>query len=266
MPHTARKRFGQHFLTDFATIEALIRAIQPQYEDHIVEIGPGLGALTRPLRDQVEHLHVIEIDRDIVRELKAAYPPEKVTVHESDALRFDFAKLGGNLRIIGNLPYNISTPLLFHLISFSALIKDLHVMLQKEVVERMVARPATTSYGKLSVMLQYRFDMECLLTIPAICFRPQPKVESAFVRLNPRAPATAADDEELFSRIVSMAFAQRRKTLLNNLKSKLTLSDFGAAGIDPKLRAQDLSLNDFVRLANYVGSKERRYTVRQGAQ
>lgn len=266
MPHPARKRFGQHFLTDFATIDALIRAIQPRYEDHIVEIGPGLGALTKPLAEQLAHLHVIEIDRDIVGELKATYPPQKLTVHEGDALRFDFAKLGGNLRIVGNLPYNISTPLLFHLISFSALIKDLHVMLQKEVVERMVARPATKSYGKLSVMLQYRFDMECLLTIPAICFRPQPKVESAFVRLSPRTPIAVADNETLFSRIVSMAFAQRRKTLLNNLKSKLTLSDFAAAGIDPKLRAQDLSLNEFVRLANYVGSQERRYTMKHGAQ
>jgi 16S rRNA (adenine1518-N6/adenine1519-N6)-dimethyltransferase len=251
MRHIPRKRFAQNFLIDEATIALIVDAISPRPGDRMVEIGPGLGALTRPLAGRLEHLHVIEIDRDLVARLRATFPPDRVTVHEGDALRFDFSALGPRLRVVGNLPYNISTPLLFELARHAAAIEEIHVMLQKEVVERMVARPSTSEYGRLSVMLQYRFQMAPVLAVAADAFRPSPKVDSAVVRMMPypRLPHPAADEAAL-GKIVAAAFARRRKTLRNALKGYLSAGDFQRLGVDAGLRAQDLKLEDFVRLAD----------------
>ena len=251
MRHVPRKRFGQHFLIDEAAIAAIVASIGPQPRDRMVEIGPGLGALTQPLAGRLAHLHVIEIDRDIVARLRASFPAGRVTVHEGDALRFDFSALGPGLRVVGNLPYNISTPLLFHLARHAAAIHDIHVMLQKEVVERMVATPSASEYGRLSVMLQYRFEMEPVLAVPADAFRPVPRVESAVVRLVPfaRLPHPARDEATL-GMIVTAAFARRRKTLRNALQAHFRVADFARLGVDAGLRAQDLSVEEFVRLAD----------------
>lgn len=257
MRHIPRKRFGQNFLEDPSAIAKIVAAIHPQASDHIIEIGPGMGALTRPLAKVTTQLELVEIDRDIVQELKTQYSAQQVVIHEADVLKFDFSKLGGNLRIVGNLPYNISTPLLFHLIAFNSNIKDLHVMLQKEVVTRMVANPSTAEYSKLSVMLQYRFAIEWLFTIAPASFRPSPKVESAFVRLIPITPGIVAKDETLFSQVVFAAFAKRRKTLLNNLREFFSVSDFNHLGIDAQERAQDLPLENFVTMANYLHGRKR---------
>lgn len=251
MRHVPRRRFGQNFLTDESVIAAIVAAIAPQPRDLMVEIGPGLGALTRPLASRLDHLHVIEIDRDITARLRAAFPVARVTVHEGDALEFDFSALGSLLRVVGNLPYYISTPLLFHLARHAGSIRDIHVMLQKEVVERMVATPSSSDYGRLSVMLQYRFGMEHVLNVPADAFRPAPKVESAVVRMTPFArPPHLACDEALFGKIVAAAFARRRKTLRNALKGYFGSRDFERLGVDAGLRAQDLRVEDFVRLAD----------------
>lgn len=223
----------------------------------MVEIGPGLGALTAPLARALDTLHVIELDRDIVKQLREQYADGKLVIHEGDALKFDFAALGKNLRaqlrVVGNLPYNISTPLLFHLAEHIACIRDIHVMLQKEVVERMVAAPGGSDYGRLSVMLQYRFDMEKVLDVGPEAFYPQPKVDSAVVRMLPRIQREpAAQDEALFARITTAAFSQRRKTLRNTLKNILEIADLEALGIDPGARAETLAIGDFVRIANHV--------------
>lgn len=253
MRHNPRKRFGQNFLVDQHIIAQIAAEIRPQEGDRLIEIGPGLGALTRPLRQAAGHLHVIEIDRDIVARLYKEFTPDQLTVHATDALKFDFSALGKQLRIVGNLPYNISTPLLFHLSQFSAHILDMHFMLQKEVVDRMVGVPATSDYGRLSVMLQYRFDMEYVFSVPAQSFRPMPKVESAIVRMIPRDSSTrTVKDEALFSQIVTTAFSQRRKTLRNTLQQHLTSDDFSALGIDPGLRAENLSVNEFAAIANFL--------------
>ena len=256
MHHVPRKRFGQNFLTDEAVIADIIAAIAPQPADRMIEIGPGFGALTRPLAARLDHLHVIEIDRDIVAQLKRDFPPERVTIHQGDALKFDFFVLGPRLRLVGNLPYNISTPLLFHLAENAANIRDIHVMLQKEVVARMVARPSSSAYGRLSVMLQYRFQMEKILDVPAIAFRPAPKVESAVVRILPlERPPGEACDEALLANLVASAFAQRRKTLRNTLRNYLGGADFAMLGVAPEARAQELAVADFMRVANYVARK-----------
>ena len=254
MRHVPRKRFGQHFLVDEAVIAAIVAAIAPQPHDLAVEIGPGLGALTRPLAGRLDHLHVVELDRDIIIRLRAEFPPTRVTVHEGDALEFDFSALGNRLRVIGNLPYNISTPLLFHLARHAAAIRDLHVMLQKEVVDRMVAAPSSSEYGRLSVMLQYRFEMERVLEVPPDAFRPAPKVDSAVVRMTPfaRLPHVARD-ESRFAALVAAAFSHRRKTLRNALKGYFDATDFERIGVDAGLRAQDLRVADFVRLADDAG-------------
>jgi dimethyladenosine transferase (EC 2.1.1.-) len=210
--HTPRKRFGQNFLIDDGIIHAIVNAIHPQAGETLVEIGPGLGALTKPLLERIAHLHAVELDRDIIARLQKAYPPERLTLHSGDALKFDFAELGNGLRIVGNLPYNISSPLLFRLMEFAAHISDMHFMLQKEVVERMVAAPSSHDYGRLSIMLQRRFHLEWLLDVPPTAFNPPPKVESAVVRLIPKTPAEiVALDEALFARVVLAAFSQRRK-------------------------------------------------------
>jgi 16S rRNA (adenine1518-N6/adenine1519-N6)-dimethyltransferase len=251
MRHVPRKRFGQHFLTDESVIAAIVAAIAPRRQDLMVEIGPGLEALTRPLSSRLDHLHVIEIDRDIAARLRTAFPSGRVTVHEGDALEFDFAALGPALRVVGNLPYNISTPLLFHLAGYGGAISDIHVMLQKEVVDRMVAQPSATEYGRLSVMLQYRFRMERVLEVPPGAFRPAPRVESAVVRMTPfpSLPHPAADEDWL-RRVVAAAFSQRRKTLRNALRAHFTSGDFERLGIDGGMRAQELRVADFVRLAD----------------
>lgn len=219
----------------------------------MVEIGPGLGALTRPLLQSLDHLHVVEVDRNIVERLHQQFAGNKLTIHSGDALEFDFASLGQNLRVAGNLPYNISTPLLFHLSRFAGSIRDMHFMLQKEVVERMTATPSTSAYGRLSVMLQCCFEMEPLFVVPPESFNPVPRVESAVVRLIPlRSPAIAPEREKLFADIVSAAFSQRRKTLRNTLRHYLDPEDYRAIGIEPGLRAENLSVAQFGDIAEYL--------------
>jgi 16S rRNA (adenine1518-N6/adenine1519-N6)-dimethyltransferase len=249
--HVARKRFGQHFLVDRHTIERILAAVDPRPDDNVVEIGPGLGALTGPLLERVKRLAVIEIDRDLAARLASAYPAGRLTLHTADALEFDFASLGGDLRVIGNLPYYISSPLLFHLAQYVAALRDVTVMLQKEVVERMVAAPATPEYGRLSITLQVHFRITRLFTVPPGAFRPAPKVESAVAHLTPLGAARPAiADAALFARIVAAAFGQRRKTLRNALKTLADEKDLERAGIDPGARGETLSVADFVRLAN----------------
>ncbi|SOD40717.1 16S rRNA (adenine(1518)-N(6)/adenine(1519)-N(6))-dimethyltransferase RsmA [Nitrosovibrio sp. Nv4] len=251
MPHIPRKRFGQNFLVDPHVVMDIIRAIHPCKGDLLVEIGPGLGALTRPLLQALDHLHVVEIDRDIVERLRREFAEKNLTIHQGDALEFDFAALGHNLRVVGNLPYNISTPILFYLSRFVDSIRDMHFMLQKEVVARMVAPSSTPDYGRLSVMLQYRFEMEQLFIVPPECFQPAPKVESAIVRMNPRRERLMeASKEKVFANIVSAAFSQRRKTLRNTLRSYLKPEDYTALKIDPNQRAENLSVAQFVAAAN----------------
>ncbi len=246
-----RKRFGQNFLVDRHTIERIVAALDPQPDDNIVEIGPGLGALTRPLLERVKRLTVIEIDRDLAARLVAEYPAERLTLYTADALEFDFGSLGPALRVVGNLPYYISSPLLFHLAHYAAAVRDIMVMLQKEVVERMVALPATPAYGRLSITLQVHFRIERLFTVPAGAFRPAPKVESAVARLTPLGAARPEiDDEALFARIVAAAFGQRRKTLRNALRTLASEAELEGAGIAPGARGETLSVADFVRLAN----------------
>jgi 16S rRNA (adenine1518-N6/adenine1519-N6)-dimethyltransferase len=249
--HVARRRFGQNFLVSPGVIRNIVEAIAAQHGDCIVEIGPGLGALTEPLLERVDHLHVVEIDRDLIARLKDRFPPERLSIHEGDALGFDFGALGSDLRIVGNLPYNISTPLLFHLAGYAAQVRDMHFMLQKEVVDRMVADPGTADYGRLSVMLQYRFDMERLFIVPPGAFNPAPKVDSAIVRLIPKPAAElTARDETLLAKLVLAAFGQRRKMLRNNLREFCDEASLAAAGIAPTARAEELSVGDYVRLAN----------------
>lgn len=251
-----RKRFGQNFLIDDGIIHAIVNAIHPQPADTVVEIGPGLGALTQPLLERLPHLHAVELDRDIVARLQKTWPAERLTVHSCDALKFDFAQLGHDLRIVGNLPYNISTPLLFHLMDFAAHIRDMTFMLQKEVVERMVAESSTPDFGRLSIMLQRRFHLEWLLDVPPTAFDPPPKVDSAVVRLIPKTPAEIVTlDEALFSRVVATAFSQRRKTLRNTLGSLVKPEDFNTLGIDAGLRAEALAVADYEALALHLAKR-----------
>jgi 16S rRNA (adenine1518-N6/adenine1519-N6)-dimethyltransferase len=249
--HQARKRFGQNFLVCRGTIGKIVDAIAPRRGDCVVEIGPGLGALTEPLLERLDHLHVVEIDRDLIARLRDRFPPERLTIHEGDALDFDFGSIGTDLHVVGNLPYNISTPLLFHLAGFAASVRDMHFMLQKEVVDRMVADPGTADFGRLSVMLQYRFEMERLFIVPPGAFNPAPKVDSAIVRLIPK-PAAALDarDEVLLAKLVLAAFGQRRKMLRNNLRDLVDEAGLEAVGIRPTARAEELAVADYVRLAN----------------
>lgn len=258
MGHQAKKRFGQNFLVDQNIIADIVRAIRPEAGDNMVEVGPGLGALTRPLLQKLNLLHVIEIDRDIIARLKTDYPQDRIVIHEGDALKFDFATLPVPLRIVGNLPYNISSPLLFHFAEYAARITDMHFMLQNEVVERMVAAPSTPAYGRLSVMLQYRFYMEKLLDVPPQSFRPAPKVDSAIVRLIPIPPdQIAVQDEALFAQIVAAAFGQRRKTLRNTLRDYLQEGDFADLGIDAQLRAENLGVAEFAHIANRLANAQK---------
>jgi 16S rRNA (adenine1518-N6/adenine1519-N6)-dimethyltransferase len=251
--HIPRKRFGQHFLNDAQVIADIVAAIRPRPDDLMVEIGPGLAAITQPLLAQLKHLHVVEIDRDIIARLKKRFPADRLTIHEGDALAFDFAALapeGQALRIVGNLPYNISTPLLFHLADFAAATFDMHFMLQKEVVDRMVAAPGDSDYGRLSVMLQYRFHMENLLDVPPEAFDPPPKVDSAIVRMIPKAvadlPVVASDK---FETVVKAAFSQRRKMVRNTLRGMFDVAQLEELGVPATARAEELSGDVFVRLA-----------------
>jgi 16S rRNA (adenine1518-N6/adenine1519-N6)-dimethyltransferase len=254
--HKAKKSFGQNFLVDQNIIADIVRAIHPEANDNMVEIGPGLGALTRPLLKLLNTLHVVEIDRDIIARLKTDYPQDKIVIHEGDALKFDFATLGEPLRIVGNLPYNISSPLLFHFSDYASRIIDMHFMLQNEVVERMVAEPSTAAYGRLSVMLQYRFYMEKLIDVPPQSFRPAPKVNSAIVRMIPiPADKIIVLDEVLFAKVVSAAFGQRRKTLRNTLKPLMAESDIESLGIDPQLRAENLGVAEFASITKLLSGR-----------
>lgn len=256
--HRARKRFGQNFLSDPNIIRRIIDAIKPQDGDILVEIGPGLGAMTHPLIERVPHLHVVEIDRDLIARLRERYSPDRLSIHEGDALKFDFSTLGAPLRVAGNLPYNISTPILFHLAEFADRVKDMTFMLQKEVVMRMVAEPGTEEYGRLSVMLQYRFRMGRLFDVPPGAFRPAPKVMSSIVRMVPLpAEQLGAHDDALLGEIVTAAFGQRRKTLRNTLKDYLDEAGFASLGIDPGLRGERLSVAEFVAIANYCSAHGR---------
>ena len=252
MPHQPRKRFGQNFLQDSGVITDILMALNPLSGEKIVEIGPGLGALTRPLLTSLGHLDAIEIDRDLAAALQEELAP-RLTLHLGDVLDFDFQALGTDLRIVGNLPYNISTPLLFHLATFADDLRDIHVMLQKEIVERMVAKPGDSNFSRLSVMIQYRFAVELLIEVPPTAFRPAPKVDSAVVRLMPLRPLPhIARDEKVFARVVAAAFSQRRKTLRNSLSSVLKAADLEAIGIVPNARAQELSVAQFVAIADFV--------------
>ena len=253
--HVARKRFGQNFLVDEQVIASIIQAVAPRRDANVVEIGPGLGALTTPLLQRLDRLSVVELDRDIVARLKQRFPAEVLAIYEGDALKFDFGSLlrhpGDRLQVVGNLPYNISTPLLFHLAVFAEHVVDMHFMLQKEVVERMVAAPGTGDYGRLSVMLQYRFVIDWLLDVPPESFDPAPKVDSAVVRLIPRPAAElAAKDEVRFAALVAAAFSQRRKMLRNTLREFFAESELAQLGVAPTARAEELSVADYVRLAN----------------
>jgi len=245
-----RKRFGQHFLHDPGILARIVEAIAPAAQDLIVEIGPGEGVLTRALLARVPHLTAIEIDRDLAARVSGEFSAERLTVHCADALKFDFDALPVGLRVVGNLPYNISTPILFRLARSSSRVRDMHFMLQLEVVERMVAKPSTPEYGRLSVMLQTRFRMQKLLRVPRGAFRPPPKVESALVRMVPLQEPMACD-ERRFEEIVRRAFSARRKTLRNALA--LEPSDFAALEIDPLLRPENLSPSDYVRITQHVG-------------
>jgi 16S rRNA (adenine1518-N6/adenine1519-N6)-dimethyltransferase len=246
--HRPRKRFGQHFLHDPHVLARIVDAVSPSRNDFLVEIGPGEGALTGPLLERAGKLEAIELDRDLAAALAAQFPPFKLTVHCADALDFDFARFPTGMRLAGNLPYNISTPLLFHLAAYADRVRDMHFMLQLEVVERMVAAPSTPAYGRLSVALQARFRMQKLFTVAKGAFRPPPKVQSAVVRLEP-LPERAAIDEARFDDILRRAFSARRKTLRNALPEL----DFTALALDPKLRPENLSPDDYLRIAKCGG-------------
>jgi len=254
--HSPRKRFGQNFLQNRHVIEDILRSINPQPEDNILEIGPGLGALTEPLLRSLKHLTAVEIDTDLQKywtELPAAQG--KLQLIPADALTLDYSQFGTKLRVVGNLPYNISTPLLIHLLRFSASIEDMHFMLQKEVVERMAAQPGTKAYGRLTVMLHYHCDVEHLFDVPPEAFDPQPKVDSAVVRLIPHrvSPYDSVDVSQL-EQLVASAFAMRRKTLNNNLKGILSAEQLSDLGIDGSKRPEQISVAEYVQLAKFVSN------------
>jgi 16S rRNA (adenine1518-N6/adenine1519-N6)-dimethyltransferase len=251
--HRPRRRFGQNFLVDRGVVARLVGVIDPRAGERVVEIGPGLGALTAPLLERLDALDVVEIDRDLAAKLSLRFPRERLRIHQADALAFDFCALGHDLRVVGNLPYNISSPLLFHLSAMTGCLRDCHFMLQREVVDRIVAAPGTKVYGRLSVMLQYRFRAERLLRVPAGAFRPAPKVESAFLRLVPHRPMpVAALDEQVFGEVIARSFGQRRKTLRNALRELIDADDLAALGVDPGRRAETLPVETFVRIADRV--------------
>jgi 16S rRNA (adenine1518-N6/adenine1519-N6)-dimethyltransferase len=250
--HRKKKSLGQNFLHDQNVIRKIIALVAPKESEHLIEIGPGSGALTTRLLPQVSALDVIELDQDVIPSLEknCNYSP-KLHIHIADVLEFDFQQFRSPLRIVGNLPYNISTPLLFYLLKNVAVIQDMHFMLQKEVAERIVAVPGTKTYGRLSVMLQYYCETKLLLHIGSGAFTPSPKVESAFIRFIPRnSRVVAASDESNFGNVVRLAFNQRRKTILNSLKKQVTALQLENIGVNPKLRPEQLAVDDFVRISN----------------
>ncbi len=254
--HRARKRFGQHFLTDPGVVDAILRAVHATKDDVVVEIGPGQGAITKLLAASAGHLHAVELDRNLVYRLRRQYEGAmNVTIHEADALAFDFSSLGDRLRIVGNLPYNISTPLLFHLLNFRDRIIDMHFMLQKEVVDRMAAAPGGKAYGRLGIMLGCHLNIESLFDVDRSAFDPPPEVTSSVVRLDPLPPgAFNIEDDALLSKIVTSAFMKRRKTIRNSLKDVVELSDLEAVGIDAGLRPEQISISKYVQLSNHLAS------------
>ncbi|MBC3907026.1 16S rRNA (adenine(1518)-N(6)/adenine(1519)-N(6))-dimethyltransferase RsmA [Undibacterium umbellatum] len=258
MKHIPRKRFGQNFLTDELVLSNITRVINPRPGQAMVEIGPGLAAMTRQLLDGLTQLHVVELDRDLVARLKKNFSPEKLIVHEGDALQFDFASIpvpeGQKLRVVGNLPYNISSPLLFHLAEIAPLVEDQHFMLQKEVVERMVADPGSKTYGRLSVMLQVRYHMELMFIVPPEAFDPPPRVESAIVRMIPKPGAVPCDIRKL-EEVVTKAFSQRRKVVRNCVAGLLSEADLLACGVDPQLRPETIPLDAYVAMANLLSGR-----------
>jgi 16S rRNA (adenine1518-N6/adenine1519-N6)-dimethyltransferase len=260
MKHIARKRFGQNFLTDQTVLDDIISVIAPQKEDAMVEIGPGLAAMTALLLESLDHLHTVELDRDLVARLRKRFDPKRLQVHAADALQFDFTSIpvapGRKLRVVGNLPYNISSPLLFHLAPLASCVQDQHFMLQKEVVERMVAEPGTKAFGRLSVMLQWRYHMSLLFVVPPTAFDPPPRVDSAIVRMIPLAQPLECQ-QSLLEEVVTRAFSQRRKLIRNALAGLLTEADLLDAGIDPQARPEMVPTTQFVALANVLGKKRR---------
>ena len=255
--HTPRKRFGQNFLHDYSVIANILASLQIKSGEHWVEIGPGQGALTTPLLDKNISLDVVELDRDLVRLLKDKFKDNKnLTIHSADALKFDFSALvkqDEKLRIIGNLPYNISTPLLFHLLENASCIADMQFMLQKEVVDRICAAPGSKKYGRLSVMMQYYCAAECLFDVYPESFDPSPKVMSAIIKLIPHPkPPVVVNDLMVFKQVVTQAFSQRRKTLRNSLKKLIGEDCFVSLGIDPIARAETISLLEFANLSNWL--------------
>lgn len=251
--HRPRKRFGQNFLHHPQVIQQIIAAIAPREEDFIVEIGPGQGALTQPLLAQAKRLVAIEFDRDLVQYLNTQNWGE-LTIYQADVLKFDFAELNQPvLRIVGNLPYNISTPLLFYVLQYAEMVQDMVFMLQKEVVDRIVAKPNCADYGRLSVMLQYHCHAEKLFDVSPAAFNPPPKVDSSIVHLIPHTePPVKVNNKALFEKLVSQAFTQRRKTLRNNLKPLLSAEQIEQIGINPQARAETLSLEEFAALSNLL--------------
>ncbi len=254
--HKHKKQFGQNFLNNGRIIDQIVAAIRPQMSDHMVEIGPGEAALTRPLIERVKKLDIIEIDNDLIAPLKIQFASKPAFhLHHTDALKFDYGTLldegEQSLRIVGNLPYNISSPLMFHLLTYAPYIEDMHFMLQKEVVDRITANPGIKAYGRLSVMLQYACETEYLFTVGPENFTPPPKVESAIVRLIPhKTKPFIAEDEKTFSDIVRQSFSQKRKTLRNNLKGWLSSEQIEQCEIDPSIRAETIPVEGFVKLAN----------------
>lgn len=259
--HTARKRFGQNFLTDDNVINRIVGAIAPDNDHVMVEIGPGLGALTEPVATAIDNLTVVELDRDLVERLQH-HPvlKDKLTIHQGDALQFDFSQLvvpGKKLKVFGNLPYNISTPLMFHLFEFAELIETMHFMLQKEVVLRLSASPGTKAYGRLTVMAQYFCQVVPVLEVPPHSFAPPPKVDSAVVRLLPYAEKPfPCKDVNVLRQLCTTAFNMRRKTLRNNLKQVLSDEEFEQLGIDHNLRPEQISVEQYVAMANMVCDKQ----------
>lgn len=249
--HIAKKRFGQNFLNSEYIINEIIKIINPKPSDSIVEIGPGLGAITAPLISKAGKLDVIEIDWDIIAVLKKKYAGQ-INIHSADALKFDYSFNQTNIRVVGNLPYNISTPLLFYLAGFKNIL-DMHFMLQNEVVERICAKPDNKDYGRLSVMLQYKFACDKMLDVAAIYFTPQPKVESAIVRLKPLKECSQYNvNENTLNLVVTHAFNQRRKTIGNSLKNIIKPEIFVELGIDTGKRAENLSVDEYILLANSI--------------
>jgi len=261
--YQAKKRFGQNFLQDSNIIERIVKNIQPKESDNIIEIGPGLGAITKEILAYTQKMTVIELDREIIPKLKFNCDRAgELTIYQQDALKTDFSEFVSSeseetkkIRVIGNLPYNISTPIMFHLFEFLDDIQDMHFMLQKEVVERMSAGPNSKTYGRLSVMTQYYCIPQMLFIVPPESFEPAPKVDSAIVRLVPNDKKPDITDFKLFSTMVTEAFGMRRKTIRNAWKKRLTDEEFISAGIKSNLRPENLSLDDFVAAANFVAAR-----------